>query len=727
MTYEKTNWLDHIVEYPNRFKIKKSDGTEEIVDITPEPGAIIQQGTPVSAENLNKVENQLEKLSNPEYSTPQTITASIFTLANSKEGQVSVRLKGLTDENLIKSSNMDTDTDGDGVVDDFVSWKHSEVTGTFSFDSTEKAQKMEFSSSTADGRFMLVSQDIPISEGIVSYSVEYKLSGSAKAVTRLQFYDENNAIISETAYTPYGETSYFKRISFENISIPDNTKYIRLILRIDGSTTETGTVWYRKAKLNKKSTIGTYISSGVKSTVNTRLKVVKNLCSTNVNVWTKTNISNISVENDIVTFTTSSAWGGIKSPLIRIPTNTDIALSLKDDTLSSGKVFIDFYDVNKTKLTSEVLYLEGATTKTIINKTNTSIKYLTITFSDNGTAGTYSFGLPMLVIGSQYVTFEPYKESVAYYQLPEGVDGLHSLPNGTQDEITDDGKLIKRTKKYVLQASDISSLVTSWNSFDIVQITNDNWSDSVSFTAQYGGNIIFGQYPEITKDNDDDPSKIGKFATNSDIAIRLYVAKGTYADLASAQADLAGTTIIYQLAEEKPYDLIGVEDLYTFDGQTTIMWEPVIRFEAIADSNGQITIPDTNYPIDFIEKVEEKIVDENNISYIEGSYSQVDNSTIGGLTYGKKYRIVYHYPAELTTGPEMIITYPVNIAASLSDIYEIQRKLEEELGSVWITLLPLADKELGMYMIQSIEVPSSATTEDVANKINEILSVWKGE
>jgi hypothetical protein len=157
------------------------------------------------------------------------------------------------------------------------------------------------------------------------------------------------------------------------------------------------------------------------------------------------------------------------------------------------------------------------------------------------------------------------------------------------------------------------------------------------------------------------------------------------------------------------------------------MWEPAIRFEAIADENGQVTIPHTEYPINFIESVKEKIVDGDSISYIDASYSQVDDTTIGGLTYGKKYQVIYHYPAELTTGPEMTITYSVNIAASLQGVIEVQRRLQEELGSVWITLLPLADKELQMYMITEIATPATVTTEELGNKINEILSVWKGE
>jgi hypothetical protein len=155
------------------------------------------------------------------------------------------------------------------------------------------------------------------------------------------------------------------------------------------------------------------------------------------------------------------------------------------------------------------------------------------------------------------------------------------------------------------------------------------------------------------------------------------------------------------------------------------MWEPAIRFEAIADENGQVTIPHTEYPINFIESVKEKIVDGDSISYIDASYSQVDDTTIGGLTYGKKYRIVYHYPAELTTGPIIEATYEINTAATIAGLLDVQRRLEKELGSVWVTLLPLADKELQMYAISTIPDTSTATTQELGDKINELINVWK--
>lgn len=52
--YKKTEWKDHIVEYPERFII--SANQDETSTITKAQGQIMQDGTPVNAKNLNKIE-----------------------------------------------------------------------------------------------------------------------------------------------------------------------------------------------------------------------------------------------------------------------------------------------------------------------------------------------------------------------------------------------------------------------------------------------------------------------------------------------------------------------------------------------------------------------------------------------------------------------------------------------------------------------------------------------
>lgn len=54
MAYTKTTWVDRIVQFANRYaKTNESSGS---VDLTATPGTITQAGTPLSATNMNKIE-----------------------------------------------------------------------------------------------------------------------------------------------------------------------------------------------------------------------------------------------------------------------------------------------------------------------------------------------------------------------------------------------------------------------------------------------------------------------------------------------------------------------------------------------------------------------------------------------------------------------------------------------------------------------------------------------
>lgn len=77
--YEKTVWKDHVVERPNTYSvIQNQDGTKSI---TPAAGTVLQQGTPLNATNLNKMEQGIadahEGLSDKLDTTGGTITGSL--------------------------------------------------------------------------------------------------------------------------------------------------------------------------------------------------------------------------------------------------------------------------------------------------------------------------------------------------------------------------------------------------------------------------------------------------------------------------------------------------------------------------------------------------------------------------------------------------------------------------------------------------------------------------
>lgn len=52
--YSTTTWSDRLVQHPNRYS--KSAETTTSVTLTANPGTITATGTPLSANNLNKIE-----------------------------------------------------------------------------------------------------------------------------------------------------------------------------------------------------------------------------------------------------------------------------------------------------------------------------------------------------------------------------------------------------------------------------------------------------------------------------------------------------------------------------------------------------------------------------------------------------------------------------------------------------------------------------------------------
>lgn len=58
MPYVKTTWVDRLVQFPGRFT--KSNETSGSVTLAADPGTVTAAGTPISAANLNNMENGID-------------------------------------------------------------------------------------------------------------------------------------------------------------------------------------------------------------------------------------------------------------------------------------------------------------------------------------------------------------------------------------------------------------------------------------------------------------------------------------------------------------------------------------------------------------------------------------------------------------------------------------------------------------------------------------------
>lgn len=60
MAYTKTVWKDRVVQNPRTYT--KTDNADGSITLTPKPGVITEEGTPISAANMNRLENAVENI-----------------------------------------------------------------------------------------------------------------------------------------------------------------------------------------------------------------------------------------------------------------------------------------------------------------------------------------------------------------------------------------------------------------------------------------------------------------------------------------------------------------------------------------------------------------------------------------------------------------------------------------------------------------------------------------
>jgi hypothetical protein len=130
-------------------------------------------------------------------------------------------------------------------------------------------------------------------------------------------------------------------------------------------------------------------------------------------------------------------------------------------------------------------------------------------------------------------------------------------------------EMLKKIKKYALQATDITELVTTITEYDYLIIPNTKLSDYACGSDSTANNRIaingFLQEFAMTET----PTIFPSFASGQ-TEIRLYVSKGKYATLADAQSALAGTVVWYALNTPVTENITPkIDGLVAYKGNTT--------------------------------------------------------------------------------------------------------------------------------------------------------------
>ena len=210
--------------------------------------------------------------------TKQVTDYGMITLPNNSKSQVSaLSLKGNTRNNLVKSSNMNVDTNVDGVVDNFT----PETILTVAFSLNDSAQKIAVTNSSAINQYAEVTQALTnqFTPGeVVSFRIDYKFTLTSGAKVQLfgVWKDSGGGFLSVTTIIEQvASTKGYATMSLSNVTVPANAVTFGITIRV--TATMIGSVanaWLKNCALEKAASIPNYISSGSKSTLSQRVKSV---------------------------------------------------------------------------------------------------------------------------------------------------------------------------------------------------------------------------------------------------------------------------------------------------------------------------------------------------------------------------------------------------------------------------------------------------------------------
>ncbi len=280
---------------------------------------------------------------------------------------------------------------------------------------------------------------------------------------------------------------------------------------------------------------------------------------------------------------TSTNW--VISDFIKVKPNEDYRFT---NLSSSSIAYVCFYrdGVFISSIVNSYAAYNYITTPSNVNQ----LKFSTISGSDGS-----RLDIIQLEEGTTATPYVEHDFSKAYVSIPFNDGELTRLLNGSVDSVDlNSGIATQRNKKYVLQSGDITVLNTTFSNLDRVQIVLPGDRQVISSHSELFNSLLQGYTTiDYTTFDGDKVNSIGKCAlASSDQKLYVGVAKGTYANLAAAQADLAGTSVIYQLVQEKEYNM-NITPLPCYPNGT-IMVEPWNRmvlngsldWKPVADKDG---------------------------------------------------------------------------------------------------------------------------------------------
>lgn len=153
--------------------------------------------------------------------------------------------------NLLLSPNMDTDSNSDGVVDDFYTYTGTGITSVFSLDSV---QKIAITASTSAGG-TFVSQEVSVTPSeVISFSCYCKVTGTIQGRMYVDYFN-GSTFLSATS-VQITTSSDYTLLSTLNSTVPATATLAKIrLIAFAPVIGNTGSAWFKTALLVKAATL----------------------------------------------------------------------------------------------------------------------------------------------------------------------------------------------------------------------------------------------------------------------------------------------------------------------------------------------------------------------------------------------------------------------------------------------------------------------------------------
>ncbi|WP_069649632.1 H-type lectin domain-containing protein [Caloranaerobacter ferrireducens] len=670
MAYTKTNWQDGV--------------------------------TPLSAANMNKIEDELEYLDNsvnePLYQTITSDGESVISLPSSTEdkGQVSVGLFGNTATNIVQNGNFVDTTGWTALAGGSISAQNNTLSITGNGTSTNTIIQHITNTNWQDNKKIYTRLKVRVTNPDAQYIT-------------LEVRHSDGNVATYTINTPVQDQWYYFNEITTNTTNTGNVEIRIYAHYIDAATANGKTMEVQEVfaldltaegledkTADEINSTFPYWFDGTKSTVSTKIKVIgKNLvrngnCEEGLNGW-ENGSAELTLENGYFKVTADTiGYEYVKSEVIKVKKNTTHKLSAKAKSDGNSNCYIRVMDkdltVNLGSSSGSDLNTSEHTIEANVN-TGDYDEIRVLLYALNGIGSTWYKEI-QLEEGTQLTTYKEYKESIRYINLPSGVDGLNSLLNGTKDEVTDDGRLIKKcSNKVILDGSrnwgDGSDLGTVYR----FSLASSEYGTNIT----NGGRLVIDNKEYVYDENYTSDTEHFYISPTSQSLV-LFINKtiidaetgATVIDKLKNYLNSHNGTLIYQLATPVEYSL-NVTPLTAYENGT-VYFEKAIPEVSFYDSVNGCQVSDTKYPIasiDFIHKV----------NPADGSYIALDVSQAviaqDGLSFthpdlqdGDLVDWDYFYAEELSTYPSAEITVATNHKAQTNSNTDAINQLSKNVQNI---------------------------------------------